>query len=67
VTSAFVRDLDALQLPYLYRDFDHQWKVLNGPIGQEILKKHEASNFIGSGGLRQARATSTRKAGQNSG
>jgi tripartite ATP-independent transporter DctP family solute receptor len=49
VTSAFVRDLDALQLPYLYRDFDHQWKVLNGPIGQEILKKHEASNFIGVG------------------
>ena len=38
VTSAFVRELDALQLPYLYRDFDHQWKVLNGPIGQEILK-----------------------------
>src|SRR5512143_1549825 len=26
VTSAFVRELDALQLPYLYRDFDHQWK-----------------------------------------
>ena len=49
VTSAFVRDLDALQLPYLYRDFDHQWKVLNGPIGQEILKKHEASNFVGVG------------------
>jgi tripartite ATP-independent transporter DctP family solute receptor len=49
VTSAFVRELDALQLPYLYRDFDHQWKVLNGPIGQEILKKHEASNFIGVG------------------
>jgi tripartite ATP-independent transporter DctP family solute receptor len=49
VTSAFVRELDALQLPYLYRDFEHQWKVLNGPIGQEILKKHEASNFIGVG------------------
>ena len=29
VTSAFVRELDALQLPYLYRDFDHQWKVLD--------------------------------------
>jgi tripartite ATP-independent transporter DctP family solute receptor len=49
VTSAFVRELDALQLPYLYRDFDHQWKVLNSSIGQEILKKHEASNFIGVG------------------
>jgi len=47
--SAFVRDLDAFQLPYLYRDADHMWKVLNGPIGQEILKKLEASNFVGLG------------------
>jgi tripartite ATP-independent transporter DctP family solute receptor len=47
--SAFVRDLDAFQLPYLYRDAAHMWKVLNGPIGQEILKKHEAYNFVGVG------------------
>jgi tripartite ATP-independent transporter DctP family solute receptor len=47
--SAFVRDLDAFQLPYLYRDAAHMWKVLNGPIGQEILKKLETSNFIGLG------------------
>ncbi|NWF92101.1 MAG: TRAP transporter substrate-binding protein [Syntrophaceae bacterium] len=47
--SAYVRDLDALQLPYLYRNSDHMWKVLNGPIGAEILKKLEASNFIGTG------------------
>ena len=47
--SSFVRDLDAFQLPYLYRDAAHMWKVLDGPIGQEILKKHEAFNFIGVG------------------
>ncbi len=47
--SAFVRDLDAFQLPYLYRDAAHMWKVLDGPIGQEILKKHEAYNFVGIG------------------
>jgi len=47
--SSFVRDLDAFQLPYLYRDAAHMWKVLNGPIGEEILKKHEAFNFIGVG------------------
>ena len=47
--SSFVRDLDAFQLPYLYRDANHMWKVLNGPIGAEILKKHEAFNFIGVG------------------
>ena len=47
--SAYVRDLDALQLPYLYRNSDHMWKVLNGSIGAEILKKLEPSNFIGVG------------------
>ena len=47
--SSFVRDLDAFQLPYLYRDAAHMWKVLDGPIGDEILKKHEASNFVGVG------------------
>jgi tripartite ATP-independent transporter DctP family solute receptor len=47
--SAYVRDLDALQLPYLYRNSDHMWKVLNGSIGEEIFKKLEPSNFIGVG------------------
>jgi len=47
--SAFVRELDAFQLPYLYRDAAHMWKVLNGPIGEDILKKHEAFNFVGVG------------------
>jgi len=47
--SAFVRELDAFQLPYLYRDAAHMWKVLNGKIGEEILKKHEAFNFVGVG------------------
>jgi tripartite ATP-independent transporter DctP family solute receptor len=47
--SSFVRDLDAFQLPYLYRDAAHMWKVLNGSIGDEILKKHEAFNFVGVG------------------
>jgi tripartite ATP-independent transporter DctP family solute receptor len=49
VSAAFVRDLDALQLPYLYKDADHMWKVLNGPIGQDLFKKLQASNFIGLG------------------
>src|SRR4030042_407448 len=47
--SSFFRDLDAFQLPYLYRDAAHMWKVLDGPIGDEILKKHEAFNFVGVG------------------
>ena len=47
--SSFVRELDAFQLPYLYRDANHMWKVLNGPIGADIFKKHEAFNFVGVG------------------
>jgi tripartite ATP-independent transporter DctP family solute receptor len=47
--SAFLQDLDAFQLPYLYRDADHMWKVLNGPIGEEIFAKLESSNFVGLG------------------
>jgi len=45
--AAFVRDLDALQLPYLYRDAEHMWKVLTGPIGAELFQKLQASNFVG--------------------
>ena len=37
--SSFVRDLDAFQLPYLYRDAAHMWKVLNGPIGRRDLEE----------------------------
>ncbi|WP_158741794.1 TRAP transporter substrate-binding protein [Defluviitalea raffinosedens] len=29
--------LNALQLPYLYRDEEHMWNVLNGEIGQSFL------------------------------
>jgi tripartite ATP-independent transporter DctP family solute receptor len=47
VMASFARDLDALQLPYLYRDADHMWKVLRGPIGAELFQKLEASNFVG--------------------
>lgn len=33
--------LNVLDLPYLFRDFDHVYKVLDGPIGQEIGAKME--------------------------
>lgn len=33
----FEDNLNALQLPYLYRDEEHMWKVLNGEIGQGFL------------------------------
>jgi len=47
--SAFVPKLDAFQMPYLYRDSDHMWKVLKGNIGMELLASLEPFGFIGLG------------------
>ena len=34
-------------IPYLFRDEAHFWKVLNGPIGKEILEKGRPKGFFG--------------------
>jgi tripartite ATP-independent transporter DctP family solute receptor len=34
-------------LPFLFRSIDHMRKVMDGPIGEEILKACEAQGFIG--------------------
>ncbi len=41
--AEFVPDLNAIQLPYLYKNSDHMWAVLNGQIGQDMLKKVQSS------------------------
>ncbi len=33
----FVPSMKALSLPYIFRDEEHQWKILNGDIGRELL------------------------------
>ena len=35
--AEIVDDLYVLQLPYLYEDRDHMWRVLNSEIGDEML------------------------------
>jgi tripartite ATP-independent transporter DctP family solute receptor len=45
--SDFTPALGVLSLPYIFRDEDHLWKVLNGPVGQEILDEMEADSMIG--------------------
>lgn len=47
--AAFVPKLNAFQMPYLYRDADHMWKVLNGDIGKGLLASLEPFGFIGLG------------------
>ena len=41
--ASYVPALNIIQLPYLYRDGDHMWEVLNGPIGQDMLAEIQAS------------------------
>lgn len=45
--AAFSENLDALQMPYLYRNADHMWDVLNSEIGDEILKSLLPAGFVG--------------------
>lgn len=47
--SEFSPQLNVLQLPYIYRDSDHMWKVLNSRIGDYFLESIENEGFIGLG------------------
>jgi len=39
--------LNVLALPFLFRSIDHLYKVVDGPIGDEILAATESSGLIG--------------------
>ena len=36
-----------LQMPYLYKDAEHMWRVLDGEIGAEIMASFEGSGVVG--------------------
>ncbi|MCX7028204.1 MAG: TRAP transporter substrate-binding protein DctP [Spirochaetes bacterium] len=41
--AEFVPDLNAIQLPFLYKNSEHMWAVLNGQVGQDMLAKIQSS------------------------
>lgn len=41
----FVPEVKILDVPFLFRDYAHARKVLDGEIGQELLKKFESKGF----------------------
>ena len=41
--SSYVPAMNAIQMPYLYKNADHMWAVLNGEIGQKMLSEVQAS------------------------
>ncbi|PLV59507.1 C4-dicarboxylate ABC transporter [Thermotoga sp. KOL6] len=44
---AFYEPIGVLTMPYLFRDSEHMWKVLEGPIGEELLKGLEKVGLVG--------------------
>ena len=45
--SNFVPEIGVVDLPFLFRDREHAYAVLDGPIGQDLLKKFEAKQILG--------------------
>lgn len=41
--SSYVPAMNAIQMPYLYKNADHMWAVLDGEIGQNMLSEVQAS------------------------
>ena len=44
--EAFVDEMKVLGLPYVFRDGEHYWKVLSGPIGRDLLAAGEADHNL---------------------
>lgn len=42
----FVPEVRIVDIPFLFRDYDHARKVMDGPIGQELSKKMAAKGLI---------------------
>jgi tripartite ATP-independent transporter DctP family solute receptor len=47
VMEGFVPRMKIFGIPYLFRDSEHYWKVLKGPIGKELLLAGQSKGFRG--------------------
>ncbi|MFZ5968557.1 MAG: TRAP transporter substrate-binding protein [Bacillota bacterium] len=45
--AEFNKELSILMLPYLYRDTEHMFKVLDGSIGEKFLSDLQENNLLG--------------------
>jgi len=45
--ASFKSKLTAVTLPFIFRDADHMWKVLEGPVGKDLLKDLEKDGMVG--------------------
>ena len=45
--AEYIPSLNVLQMPHLYTDSDHMWRVLDGEIGDAFLESVSADDVIG--------------------
>lgn len=45
--AEFSKEIGVLQMPYIFKDEEHKWNVLNGEVGEEILGTLESANIVG--------------------
>ena len=45
--ESFLDEYKVYALPYLFRDNDHKWRALNGPVGKKILASGESIKLKG--------------------
>ena len=45
--EGFVPEMAVFGLPYLFRDENHYWRVLEGPVGRDLLKTGERVGMYG--------------------
>jgi tripartite ATP-independent transporter DctP family solute receptor len=43
----FVPEVKIVDIPFLFRDYDHARKTMDGAIGQDLLKKFEVKGLVG--------------------
>ena len=49
VVGPIVKEFDAFNLPYFFRDIGHMHRVVDGEIGTDLLNQLEAGGLIGLG------------------
>ncbi|MCL6515494.1 TRAP transporter substrate-binding protein [Alicyclobacillus sp.] len=45
--ASYDKDIGVFSLPYLFSSSDQMWKVLNGPIGQQLLDSLQSAKMVG--------------------
>lgn len=45
--SDYIPKMNVLQMPYLYRDSEHMWSVLDGEIGKEFIEIVQGYELVG--------------------